>query len=241
MEDKIFTELAQIKKVLTHIIGTSELAPSKQFSIEALNKAAKEFKKLNTLKNGWIKDYDVRKYFPGCVTGVGKFIRDEFEFSYYFTQGGAIYHNKKAIIELSKELKSRNVDLSRYMELRKEQNQLEKNIKAAALRKKSKNKGKSYKLKQGLKDISISDYQFPSKEVVKQDIKDLKKQFHRESLGDFIEVYSDYAMVKFGSQLKKYMVEAAQKKCQTWCNKFNKANYALKLITEHEKKSQSKE
>ena len=47
MEDKILKELKQIRLLLSELVGTSDQPAAKKFSKEAINKAAKEFRKLS--------------------------------------------------------------------------------------------------------------------------------------------------------------------------------------------------
>jgi hypothetical protein len=42
MDAQILNEIKEIRKLLAKLIGTSELPPKEQFSIEALNKTALE-------------------------------------------------------------------------------------------------------------------------------------------------------------------------------------------------------
>jgi hypothetical protein len=195
---------------------------------------------LTTLKSQWVKQLDLGEYFPGCRDGLGKFIREEFEFSNYYTQGGAFFYDKKDIVALANELKSRNVDLSTYMELQKGKAQLHQRIETAMLKAKAKGKKKSYKLADGLKDIKISDYDFPDQEVIREDIQKLLQQFKTNNLGRYVDVFDDYAMVKYGSQMRHYMPAKGHTLSRIWCNKYNNAHYALKIIIEHEQKDMHK-
>ena len=54
MEDRIFTELKQIRKLLSEVVGTTDLPAIQKFSKEALSKAAKEFRKLSIERGQWI-------------------------------------------------------------------------------------------------------------------------------------------------------------------------------------------
>jgi hypothetical protein len=237
MEEQILSEIIEVKKILSRLVGTSDLPKSKQFSTQALNRAAKEFKKLIKTENEWVKQYDLHTYFPDCGDGLGKFIREVFGFSNYFTQGAAIFYSRRDIVALSDELKSRNIELATYIKLRRGEAQLHKGIQTAALRKKAKGKKKSYKLEDCLNNIKISDYNFPERVVIQQEIKKLMQQFETNKLGLYINVFDDFAMSKHGSRMKDYVPEKARKMSRTWCNSFNAAHYALKLIAEHEQQS----
>lgn len=47
MQKEILLEIKELRTALTQVLGISALPPDQQFLKEALNKAAKEFQKLN--------------------------------------------------------------------------------------------------------------------------------------------------------------------------------------------------
>ena len=49
MQNEILAEIKELRTALTQVLGISDLPPDQQFLKEALNKAAKEFQKLNIL------------------------------------------------------------------------------------------------------------------------------------------------------------------------------------------------
>ena len=61
MEEKILDEIKQIRKLLSEIIGTSDLPAKEKFSKEAIAKAAKEFRKLSIERGEWISSHDIDK------------------------------------------------------------------------------------------------------------------------------------------------------------------------------------
>ncbi len=63
MEEKILSEIKQIRKLLSELAGTSDLPVKQQFSRDAISKAAKEFRKLSIERGKWIPAYDVHKCF----------------------------------------------------------------------------------------------------------------------------------------------------------------------------------
>lgn len=140
MEEQILSEIKEMRRILAYFMGTSELPLEDQFSIEALDNLAKEMQKLQRESGRWLKTHELSEYFPGCWDGLGKFIREELKFSDYFTHKGAIYYNKASILRLTRELKSRNIDLGTYMQLKKKENQLKEKIKVATIRKNSNKK-----------------------------------------------------------------------------------------------------
>jgi hypothetical protein len=236
MANNILAEITEIKRILAHLVGTTDIPISQQFSTAALDKAAKEFNKLSNIRGQWLDEFEIGKYLKGGI--VGKFIREEFEFSNYYKQGNSFRYNKKDIIALSKELKSRNIDLSKYIELRNGQEHLKEKMLAAALNNKVKNKKKSFKVPVGLKDIAISDFEFPDIEIVKNDIKNLMEEFKSEDIESYVDIFGDHAMIKYNHNIKKYLPNRTHTICRAWCNKFNKANFALRLLTEHKQKGE---
>ena len=52
----------RIETVIAKLIGTSDLPVEQQFSIEAIEKAAREFQKLAIDRGGRVPDEDVEKY-----------------------------------------------------------------------------------------------------------------------------------------------------------------------------------
>jgi hypothetical protein len=99
MEDKIYTELKILRVLLSRIVGSSDLPIKEQFSSTALDKAAKEFKKLSIARGEWITESELYGYFKNANYGVGKFIRDEFGFSNFFKQGQTTYYHENDILQ----------------------------------------------------------------------------------------------------------------------------------------------
>ena len=62
MEDNILAEIKQIRRLLSELVGTTNLPSSQKFSKEAISKAALEFRKLSI--KGPIKIFQDR-YPPG--------------------------------------------------------------------------------------------------------------------------------------------------------------------------------
>ena len=65
MQKQILSEIKELKSLLAKVIGTSELPPEQQFSVEAIDKAAKEFQKLAIDRGEWVKDEDISKFIKG--------------------------------------------------------------------------------------------------------------------------------------------------------------------------------
>lgn len=176
MKEQILEELKEIRTAIATLAGTSHLPPQEQLSAAALDKAATEFKKLSKISDSWIGDYELSNYFKDAYNGIGKFIREEFGFANYYKHGKSYHYNKAAIQDLAKELKARNVKLSRYMELKADQENLKKKIASAALNKKSSKGKRDYSLPKDLYDINTTLHPAPAVGLIKADIKQLEAE-----------------------------------------------------------------
>jgi len=120
MEDRILKEIKELKSVISQVIGTPELPTKQKFSKEAISKAAKEFQKLSIERGEWLSESDIHKVIRKAPWRAGKFIIEDFGFTNYFTRGRTLYFNKMDLVALNVELKKRNIDLSRYIELQED-------------------------------------------------------------------------------------------------------------------------
>ncbi|TCC88550.1 hypothetical protein EZ428_18080 [Pedobacter frigiditerrae] len=230
MEKKILNGIEEIRSALVALIGTDDLPKPRQLSKPALEKVAKEFKKLNLRSNEWITEQEFEKYFKGYHYGTGKFIREELGFSNFFKKGQSYYYNRSEIQALAAELTERKVNLKRYIELKADEQAFLTRIKTAAQnRKKS---SRPYYLSEDLSDIETSLPPRPPIEMVTEDLKTLCKEFDRYDLGQYIDVYrSNYAMVKFEYHFDRYTSSSIKSTCKKWCENFNYANTALEMLT----------
>ncbi|MBL7694837.1 MAG: hypothetical protein JNK91_08320 [Ferruginibacter sp.] len=232
MEKQILQELKDLNLALAKVVGTADLPSEKRFSIEALNKAAKEFQKFSVERGEWVSDSDISKYLKKANYWSGKFIRLEFGFTNFFKRGQTYFYNKKDLIELNKELTARNIDLGRYMEFKEDQEKFKKYVAAATDVTQVNNKKKKYKIPEYLKDIATSSAKTPDSEIIKEDINRLKEEFFGENISDYVDIYKDsHAMLKQIYWFKKYLAPGLKKRCKKWCEDFNYANHALELVT----------
>lgn len=237
MQKEILLEIKELRTALTQVLGISDLPPDQQFLKEALNKAAKEFQKLNIERGQWVADHSVGKYIKNAGYRAGAFIRQEFGFSNYFKRGQTYYYSKKDLISLGKELKERNVDLGRYMEFIEDRTKFKKYVSEAAQNNKGKLKNKSYKLPADVNNITTSPPPMPGASVIREDIKRLKEEFFQYKLSDYIDIYKDnYAMTKFIYHFEKYLEPGLKRRCKKWCDDFNYANHALEEVTKKKEK-----
>ncbi len=237
MQKEILSEIKELRTALTQVLGISDLPPDQQFLKEALNKAAKEFQKLNIERGQWVADHSVGKYIKNAGYRAGAFIRQEFGFSNYFKRGQTYYYSKKDLISLGKELKERNVDLGRYMEFIEDRTKFKKYVSEAAQNNKGKLKNKSYKLPADVNNITTSPPPMPEVNVIREDIKRLKEEFFEYKLSEYIDIYKDnYAMTKFIYHFEKYLEPGLKRRCKKWCDDFNYANHALEEVTKKKEK-----
>jgi len=229
MESQILSEIKEIKKLLSKVIGTSDLPAKQKFSKEALTNAAKEFRKLEIKRGEWIIDYQVSKVVRSAPYGAGKFIIEKFQFTNYFRYGHNFYLNRKDLLALNKELKKRNIHLKRYIELIEEQEKFSKRIEEI---KKHGTKRKKFKIPEELRDIELTTCRPPDIEIVKNHIEKLKKEFEEQNLSEFIDMYDTSAYLKVRYHFERYIDQDKLKICKKWCNDFNYANGALREILE---------
>lgn len=236
MQNKILQELDEIKSLLAKLTGTADLSPTERFSIEALDKAAKEFQDLSIKREEWIHEHDLGKYLKNSPYNyAGKFIRENFGFINYFKRGKTHYYNKKDLIDLSKELVARNVNLKRYCELLEDKAKFEKNLSDAELNTKSKKK--KFQLPSNAKDVTTSKPPAPTPDVIREELKALKEEFFQYNLTEYIDIYgNNHAMVKFEYHYQKYIKPELRRRSQKWCENFNYANTALAMVTKKSEK-----
>lgn len=235
MEEKTLKEVKQIKQILTEMLGTSDLPAKEKFSRAAISKFAIEYKKLATERGEWLTDSEIKKVIKKAPWRSGKVIIEKFSFKNYFKRGHTIYFNKKDLVLLNKELKKRNINLAEYCELLDDKANFEKYKKRA-----DENVGKKTKIRfqvpENLKDLNSKHYPPPSKEIITNEISELKSEFKKFDLSEYISFHDKdtYSWFKYDYSLDRYLDPKLKKYCRDWCFKFNYANNALKKIAEIE-------
>jgi hypothetical protein len=233
MEDKILTEIKQIRRLLSELVGTTDLPVKQKFSKEAISKAAKEFRKLSIERGEWIPSDGIRRIIKHASWNSAKIIIEKFEFTNYFKRGSTFYFNKKDLIELDKELKKRNINLEKYCELLNDQEKFQKYINNINLPKGTKTR-KHFKIPEGLKDIFSKPYSAPTEELVRKEIETLMEEYKKFDLSEYIDLYEGktYALFKYDYSFDRYIKPELKKFCKDWSFKYNYANNALKRILE---------
>jgi len=229
MEEKVLKELKAIKKLLSEVIGTSELPAREKFSKAAITKAAKEYRKMAIERGEWVSSYDIDKVMKNAPWRANKIIIDQFGFTNYFKRGNQTYFNRKDLIALNKELKKRNINFKEYAELLEDQEKFEKYVKNIEL---GKTRRPHFKIPENLKDINLKPYSPPSEEIVRNEIKELMEEYNKFDLSEYISLYYNqtYASFKYDYTFDRYLEPKLKKYCKDWCFKFNYANNALKKI-----------
>lgn len=238
MEKEIYNELKQIREAITKVVGTFNKSSSEQFSIEAIENAAKDFQKLSIDRGEWVEEGNIEKIIKSAPWFAGKFLREHFKFSNYFKKGKSYYYNKSDLQNLAQELKNRNIDLERYIEYIEDQAKFKALIEKAEQNKKEKTI--TFFIPDDAKDITSLAAKPPSKEIVKEDIKNLKREFRQGGLDDYVDIYRDkHAMIKKIYWFDKYLESGIKSRCNKWIKDFNYANNALEKVKQSEKERAS--
>lgn len=229
MEEKILDEIRQIRLILSEMLGTSDLPAKDWFSKEAIAKAAKDYQRLSIERGDWVADNDISKIIKKAPWRSGKLIIEKFGFANYFTRGKSLYFNRKALIELDKELKKKNIKLQEYADLLDDQEKFRKYVSSVKTGKKIK-----FTIPEELRDINSKPYSPVSEEFVKQEINKLMEEYKKFDLSTYISLYENktYAMFQYIYVFDKYIDPKVKKYCKDWCFRFNYANDALKKIAE---------
>jgi hypothetical protein len=233
MEEKILAEIKQMRKLLSELVGTTDLPSSQKFSKESISKAAKEFRKLSIERGKWIPSHDISKVIKHAHWNSDRIIIDKFQFTNYFKRGNKYYFNRKDLIELDKELKRRKINLEKYYELVKDQEKFQKYIKGILLPKGKKTRT-HFKIPENLRDIFSTPYSAPTEELVRNEINTLMEEYKKFALSEYIDLFESktYALFKYDYSFDRYLKPELKKFCKDWSFKFNYANTALKRILE---------
>jgi len=233
MEEKILSEIKQIRKLLSELVGTSDLPVKQKFSRDAISKAAKEFRKLSIERGEWIPNSDVQKVIKHAPWYPAKIIIEKFEFTNYFKRGQTYYFNRKDLIELDKELKKKNINLEKYSELLDDKEKFQKYINSISIPN-GKRPRRHFKIPEDLRDIFSKPYSAPTEELVRKEIETLMEEYNKFDLSEYIDLFEKktYAMFKYDYSFDRYVEPKLKKFCKDWSFKFNYANNALKRILE---------
>jgi hypothetical protein len=238
MEKEIYNELKAIREAITRIVGTYNKPSTEQFSIEALDKAAKHFQKLSIERGEWVEEGDIEKIIKSAPWRAGKFLREHFMFSNYFKRGQAYYYNKSDLQAFAQELKNRNIDLKRYIEYVEDEAKFNAAMEKAAENKKEKTV--TFFIPDDVHDITSSAAKPPPRDIIKEDIKNLKREYRQNDFDEYVDIYRDkHAMLKKIYWFDKYLEPGIKSRCNKWIKDFNYANDALEKVKQAEKERAS--
>jgi hypothetical protein len=229
MQKQILAELKELRISMAYLVGTPDLPPEEQFSKEALDKVAASFRLLTKERGEWVEGKDIGKVIRNAPHNAGSFLINELKFKAYFKKAYSYYFHKKSLVALRDELKERNVDLKRFMELREDQAKFKKSMEKAAKLLKSKKSKKLYELNDDVKDILSTPALKPHIELIQEDIRRLRNEFEEQKLFEYVDIYKEtHAMFKEIYWFRKYIDNDIKNRCKKWIEDFNYANYALK-------------
>jgi hypothetical protein len=232
-EDKILSELRQVKKLLTVLLGTEDQPTKEKFSRAAITKAASEFKKMQAERGEWVENSEVSKIIKHAPYYPAKILIEEFKFKNYFKRGSTYYLKRKDLIDLNKELKKRNINLETYSNLLQDREKFQKYIDNISQPERSKKRIR-FKIPEGLENIFTKPYSPPNEELVRKEIQSLCEEYKKYNLSEYVDLYykNTYAVFKYIYHWDRYLDPEVKKHCKGWCEKFNYANEALKRILE---------
>lgn len=232
-EDKILSELKQLKRLFTVMLGTEDQPAKEKFSIAAIIKASSEFKKMQASRGEWVSSGDVDKVIKHAPYNPAKMLIEEFKFKNYFKRGSTYYFKRKDLIDLNKELKKRNINLKTYSDLLEDKEKFQKYIDGISSPGRSK-KQRRFKIPEGLENIFSEPYSPPNEDLVRNEIKSLWEEYEKSGLSEYVDLYykKTYASFKYLYYWDRYLDPKIKKQSKQWCEKFNYAQTALKKIIE---------
>jgi len=232
-EDKILSELKQLRRLFTIMLGTEDQPAKKKYSRAAIIKVSSEFKKMQAARGEWISSGDVDKVIKHAPYNPAKLLIEEFQFKNYFKRGSTYYFKRKDIQDLNKELKKRNINLEAYSDLLQDKEKFQKYINSISQPEGSKIR-RRFKIPEGLENIFSEPYSPPNEDLVRNEIMALLEESEKFDLSEYIDLYykNTYAVFKYIYHWDRYLDPIIKKQCKQWCEKFNYAQAALKRILE---------
>lgn len=232
-EDKILSELKQLKKLFTVMLGTEDQPAKEKFSKAAIIKASSEFKKMQAARGEWVSPGDVDKVIKHAPYNSAKMLIEEFQFKNYFKRGSTYYFKRKDLIDLNKELKKRNINLKTYSDLLQDKERFQKYIDSLTNPVNSK-KQRRFKIPEGLENIFSDPYSPPNEDLVRNEINALWEEYEKFGLSEYIDLYykKTYASFKYIYHWDRYIDPKIKKQSKQWCEKFNYSQAALIRIIE---------
>jgi hypothetical protein len=230
-EDQILSELKQLKRLFTVMLGTEDQPAKEKFSKTAIIKASSEFKKMQAVRGEWLSSGDVNIVIKHAPYNPAKMLIEEFQFRNYFKRGSTYYFKRRDLIDLNKELKKRNINLRTYSELLQDKEKFQKYVDSISQPKGSK-KHRRFKIPEGLENIFSEPYSPPNEDLVINEIKSLWEEYEKFALSEYVDLYykKTYAVFKYIYHWDRYLDPKIKRQSKLWCEKFNYAQTALKKI-----------
>ena len=224
MQKEILAELKALRAAVATLAGTADLPDGEQLNVAALEKVAKEFKKLSSARKQWVEEYQLSSIFKDVRYGAGKFLREELGFTAFFKHGRGHYYHRKSLLALARELKDRKVNLARYIEYKTEKAKFEAKAKTAP----GKKKLAVYVLAADMNRIETSATPLPPKILVTDEIRRLQEEF--SAFKDYVDAYDGFAMMKADYFFAKFRDAPFRARCKKWIENYNYAHQALALL-----------
>lgn len=232
-EDRILSELKQLKRLFAVMLGTEDQPAKEKFSKTAIIKASIEFKKMQAARGEWVSSGEVGNVIKHAPYNSAKLLIEEFQFKNYFKRGSTYYFKRKDLIDLNKELKKRNINLETYSDLLQDKEKFQKYIDSVSDPEGNK-KRRRFKIPEGLENIFSEPYSPPNEDLVRNEIEALWEEYEKFNLSEYVDLYykKTYAVFKYIYHWDRYLDPKIKKQSKQWCEKFNYAQTALKRIIE---------
>ncbi len=232
-EDRILSELKQLKRLFAVMLGTEDQPAKEKFSKTAIIKASIEFKKMQAARGEWVSSGDIGNVNKHTPYNSAKLLIEEFQFKNYFKRGSTYYFKRKDLIDLNKELKKRNINLETYSDLLQDKEKFQKYIDSVSDPEGNK-KRRRFKIPEGLENIFSEPYSPPNEDLVRNEIEALWEEYEKFNLSEYVDLYykKTYAVFKYIYHWDRYLDPKIKKQSKQWCEKFNYAQTALKRIIE---------
>jgi hypothetical protein len=227
--EALISTTKQMIDLLTKLIGFAYPTVDKPYSAEKIEIAARHFRKLRDERREWIKESDLGKYIKDAPYGVGKFLREEFQFcNYYKTH--QYYYNRKDIEEFVNELSTREVNLKLYMDLLRTETKFRKNVEMALSVKVK--KGIAFRIPNYLKDLIPTQGKAPTVGEVEHKIRLLRLDYDSDNISEYVELYYNDTLAYPKSGVRLDLLDfSTRMRCLNWMDNFNSANEIMKKLT----------
>ena len=229
---QILEELRLLKKAVAQLAGTSDLPEDTQLDASALDKAAKQFQKLQTERDQWVSGSDIGKFIKGGGWWNHKILQEQLGFTAFIKIGRDFYYEREQLKLLRDELKARNVQFEQFEKLLRSEKEFQNGYRKLKEQVRTGKTKKFFVVPDWLRDISTTPVKLPEREAVQADIDQLQQEFNDGKYQEYIDVHKGtHAMLKFIYPYEKYLEQGLRRKLSHWCDRFNTASKVLNEIT----------